>query len=98
MRPGGHKRGHSQIGESAHAHPYPLWGVIAIRRTFPKFSGAAKWTAQLESIDSIQERIDRVAEYFKTGRWLNGAASEHGPAVDAGGRSYRLLSLLHQVG
>ncbi len=44
MRPGGHKKGHSQIGESAHAHPLPLGGVIAIRRTFPKFSGAA-WDA-----------------------------------------------------
>ena len=36
MRPGGHKKGHSQIGESAHAHPLPLGGVIAIRRTLPK--------------------------------------------------------------
>ena len=93
MRPGGHKKGHSQIGESAHAHPLPPGGVIAIGRPSPKFSGAAKWTAQLESIDSIQERIDRVAEDFKTGRWLNGAGSENGPDVDSGGRSYRLLSL-----
>ena len=68
-------------------HPLPLGGVIAIGRTSPKFSGAAKWTAQLESIDSIQERIDRVAEDFKTRRWLNGAESENGPYGDSGGRS-----------
>jgi hypothetical protein len=36
MRPGGHKKGHSQIGESAHAHPLPPRGCHRDWSNFPK--------------------------------------------------------------
>ena len=65
MRPGGHKRGHSQIGESAHAHPYPLGGVIAIRRTFPKFSGADDML--LGTAAAFQERMAYIAKTIPNG-------------------------------